>query len=62
MRKLYAVKVWRTREPRNYETIWVRTSTARRAQDLAIESYPGCNADALGVFVDGTWHSAAHDE
>ena len=28
MRKLYAVKVWRTSEPRNYETIWVRTSTA----------------------------------
>ena len=47
MRKLYAVKVWRTSEPRNYETIWVRTSTARRAQDLAIESYPGCDAHAL---------------
>jgi hypothetical protein len=44
MLKLYAVKVWRTSEPRNFETIWVRTSTARRAQDLAIESYPGCDA------------------
>lgn len=46
-------------EPRSYETIWVRTFTARRAQDLAIESYPGCNAHVLGVFVDGTWHCAA---
>ena len=62
MLKLYAVKVWRTSEPCNFETIWVRTSTARHAQDLAIESYPGCDAHALSVFVDGTWHCAGHDE
>jgi len=55
MLKFYAVKVWRTSEPRNYETIWVRTYTARRAQDLAIESYPGCSAE-------GIWHSAAHND
>jgi hypothetical protein len=60
--KLYAVKVRHVTRPGNYETIWVRTSTARRAQDLAIESYPGCNARVLGVFVEGTWHCAAHDE
>ena len=29
---------------------------ARRAQDLAIESYPGCSADSLGVFMEGIWH------
>ena len=61
MLKLYAVKVWRASEPHNYETIWVRTYTARRAQSLAIESYPGCNADTLGVLIEGTWDCAAHD-
>jgi hypothetical protein len=62
MLKLYAVKVWRTSEPRDYETIWVRTFTARRAQQLVIESYPGCNADTLGVLIEGTWARAAHDD
>ena len=62
MLKLYAVQVWRMNEPRNYENIEVRTFTARRAQDLAIESYPGCNAHILGVLVEGTWHCAVHDD
>ena len=62
MLKLYAVSVWRTREPRNYETIEVRTYTARRAQDLAIESYPGCAAHTLRMLVEGTWHCSAHDD
>lgn len=62
MLKLYAVKVWRVSEPRDYETIWVRTFTARRAQYLAIESYPGCNAHTLRVFIEGNWNCAAHDD
>jgi hypothetical protein len=61
MLKLYAVKVWRTREPRDHETIWVRTYTARRAQYLAIESDPGCEAHTLRMFFEGAWHCAAHD-
>jgi len=60
--KLYAVKVWRVSEPSENETIWVRTYTARRAQHLAVESYPGCNADALGVFIDGTWGCIGQDD
>jgi hypothetical protein len=59
---LYAVKVCRTSEPHNYEIIEVRTYTARRAQDLALENYPGCNADTLGVCIEGIWHAAAHDD
>jgi hypothetical protein len=62
MLKLFAVKVWRTSEPRNFETFGFARPLARRAQGLAIESYPGCDAHALSVFVDGTWHCAAHDE
>jgi hypothetical protein len=62
MLKLFAVKVWRTSEPRDHETIWVRTDTARRAQYLAIESYPGCEAEILGKFLVGIWHDAAHDD
>lgn len=62
MLKLYAVKVWLAREPRNCETIEVRTHTARRAQDLAIESYPGCDAHTQHMLVEGTWHCAADDD
>jgi hypothetical protein len=62
MLMLYAVKVWRASEPHRYETIWVRTYTARRAQLLALESYPGCNAQTRGVFTEGTWHRAMHDD
>jgi hypothetical protein len=50
--KLYAIQVWRTSEPRNNETIEVRTYNERRALNLALESYPGCNAHTLGVFID----------
>ena len=62
MLKLYAVKVWRVREPSKNETIWVRTYTARRAQHLVIDSYPECNAEARGVFIDGTWACIGHDD
>jgi hypothetical protein len=46
MLNLYAVKVWHSSEPRHAETIEVRTYTARRAEHLASESYPGCEASA----------------
>ena len=59
MLKLYAVNVWRIAESRNYDTVWVRTHTARRAQELAMESYPGCDAHILRMFVEGTWQCAA---
>ena len=62
MLNLYAVKVWRVSDPGNYETIWVRTHTARRAQYLAIETYPGCSARTLGVLVQGAWDLAAPDD
>jgi hypothetical protein len=58
MLKLYAVKVWRTSEPRYCETIEVRTYNARRAEDLATESYPGCTAHTLNVFVEGEWRES----
>ena len=63
MLKLFAVEVWCVSEPRECETIWVRTYTARRAQHLALETYPGCNAHTLRVFIDGNWRcESAHDE
>ena len=46
MLNLYAVKVWHSSGPRHFETIEVRTYTARRAEDLASESFPGCMAVA----------------
>jgi hypothetical protein len=46
MLNLYAVKVWHSSGPRHFETIEVRTYTARRAENLASESYPGCTATA----------------
>ena len=49
MLNLYAVKVWHSSEPRHFETIEVRTYTARRAEDLASESFPGCMAAALRI-------------
>jgi hypothetical protein len=61
MLKLYAVKVWHTSEPRNCEHVQVRTYTPRRAQLLALETYPGCNAHTLGVFIEGSWHCPAYD-
>jgi hypothetical protein len=55
MLSLFAVKVWRPSEPQYFETIEIRTYTARRAQNLATESFPGCTACALNVFVEGAW-------
>jgi hypothetical protein len=49
MLNLYAVTVWHSSEPRNYETIEVRTYTASRAQHLARESFPGCKAIAQPI-------------
>ena len=46
MLNLYTVKVWHSSGPRHFETIEVRTYTARRAEDLASESFPGCMAAA----------------
>ena len=46
MLNLYAVKVWHSSEPRYAEEIEVRTYTARRAEHLALDSFPGCRAIA----------------
>jgi hypothetical protein len=46
MLNLYAVKVWHSSGPRHFEMIEVRTYTARRAEHLASESFPGCVAAA----------------
>ena len=61
MLKLYAVKLWHTSEPRHFETIEVRTYSAHRAEALVSESYPGCNAHAARVFVDGAWYDSSND-
>jgi hypothetical protein len=50
MLNLYAVTVWHSSAPRHFETIEVRTYTARRAEDLASESFPGCMAVAKPIF------------
>ena len=34
---------------------------ARRAQLLALETYPGCNAHTLGVLIEETWRCPAQD-
>ena len=57
--KLYAVEVSRGSKPTNHETIRVRTYTARRAQELAVESFPGCHARTRGVFTSGIWQRVA---
>lgn len=46
MLNLYSVTIWHSSGPRDVETIEVRTYTARRAEDLASESFPGCRAAA----------------
>jgi hypothetical protein len=51
----YAVKVWRTDEPRCSEIMEIRTYSAGRAQRLVAESFPGCSARTLTVFVEGAW-------
>jgi hypothetical protein len=60
--KLYSVEVSRLTIPRNHETIQVRTYSARRAQELMLETYPDCIARTLGVFFEGSWHRARHDD
>jgi hypothetical protein len=62
MLKLYEVKVWRSAEPRDFDTVWVRTHTARRAQELAMEGYPGCDAHTERMLVDGAWQCAVSDD
>ena len=61
MLNLYAVKVLRLGEPRNHEKIAVRTYTARRAELLTLETYPGCDAHTLGVFFEGVWRCPDRD-
>jgi hypothetical protein len=46
MLNLYAVTVWRTQDHGRCETVEVRTYSAKRAEHLATESYPGCQAVA----------------
>jgi hypothetical protein len=57
MLNLYAVKVWHASGPRHFETIEVRTYTARRAEHLASESFPCCIAAAVRVR-DSVRHTA----
>jgi hypothetical protein len=61
MLNLFAVKVSRVSEPRNYENIEIRAYTARRAELLALETFPGCDAYTLRVFIDGTWRCAVNN-
>ena len=49
MLNLYAVKVWHLSGPGHFETIEVRTYTARRAEELASESFPCCIAAARRI-------------
>ena len=55
MLKLYAVEVRRAGEFPDRETIQVRTYSARRAELLVLETFPGCTARAHGVFTAGVW-------
>jgi hypothetical protein len=50
MLNLYAVTVWHSSAPRHLQMIEVRTYTARRAEHLANESFPGCRAFAEPTF------------
>ena len=60
--KLYSVEVSNASKPRIHENIAVRTYTARRAQQLMLETYPDCNARIRGVFTAGTWQRATNDD
>ena len=53
MLNLYAVKLWHVSAPHYFEIIEIRSYTARRAEYLASESYPGCAACASSVFAEG---------
>jgi hypothetical protein len=50
MLHLYAVTVWHSSEPHQFETIEVRTYNARRAEHLASESFPGCRVIAEPIY------------
>jgi hypothetical protein len=56
MLNVYVVEVWHASQPACCETIEVRTHSAKRAQYLARESFPGCMARATSMFVDGAWY------
>lgn len=60
MLNLYAVKLWHASAPHYCEIIEIRSYTARRAEHLASESYPGCAACA-SVFVGGAWCELSKD-
>jgi hypothetical protein len=55
MLNLFAVKVWRTDAPDCTEIIEIRTYDAGRARRLVAESFPGCSACTMSVFVEGVW-------
>ena len=55
MLSLFAVKVWRTDAPLCSEIIEIRTYDASRARRLVAESFPGCSACTMSVFVEGAW-------
>ena len=59
---LYAVKLWHPSQPSHFEMIEVRTDSATRAEHLARESFPGCEAQTTAVLVDGTWYDARLEE
>jgi hypothetical protein len=64
MLNLYAVKVWHSTAPRQFETIEIRTYSAKRAEHLARESFPGCLAAAApdaGAPVTATLPGVAAD-
>jgi hypothetical protein len=46
MLNLYAVTVWHSSEPNHLQTIEIRTYSARRAEELASETFPCCRAVA----------------
>jgi hypothetical protein len=50
MLNLYAVTVWHSSEPQQFETVEVRTYSARRAEQLASESFPGCRTIAEPIY------------
>jgi len=50
MLNLYAVTVWHSSEPQQFETVEVRTYSARRAEHLASESFPGCRTIAEPIY------------
>lgn len=56
MLNLYAVTVWHASAPRHAEMIEVRTYTARRAEHLASESFPGCSAAAELLAIENRSH------